>query len=599
FDLDPQDFPLLTGLGRNLTAAAADGLLDPVIGRDRQIDQLLDVLARRRSNNPVLIGPPGVGKTAVVEALAARFAAGGEGVQGLEGRLLIELSAGAMVSGTGVRGALSQKLRRLREEVARTQGRVILFIDEIHAVVGGGEGPDDLASELKGSLARGELPCVGATTEAEYRKHFERDPALVRRFSPVHVEEPSAAEAVQILRGVAERYETHHRVAFEADALEAAVEFSVRYLVEGCLPDKAIGVMDMAAARTRRRGGSVVDRAAIASVISEQARVSEERLLLGDGERLLRLEAHLAARVVGHRAPLSRISDALRKGAAGFRGRRPLGTFLLLGPTGVGKTETAKAIAEIFFPSGAMSRFDMSELSEAHSLARLLGAPPGYIGHEEGGMLTEAVRRRPYQLLLLDEIEKAHPEVLLALLPLLDEGRLTDGRGRTVDFTNTIIVMTSNLGAAAARQAPRIGFGARGDGPPPGLEAATVLAARRALPPELWNRIDEPLYFGPLAHEEIAAIAEGILGRIGAELERERGITLEIGADAISSLLAAGGYDPELGARPMRRIIGRLVESPLASMILAGALPPGTRVRLRASEGGVGLVAEPELDAAE
>ncbi len=576
FDLDPLAFPVLTSLARNLTALAHDGAFDPVIGRDREIDLLLDILGRRRSNNPLLVGPPGVGKTAIVEGLAQRLAAG---VRGLEGRVVLEVSAGGLVSGTGVRGALSDKLRRLREEVLQSKGRVVLFIDEIHAVVSGNEtggGPDDLAHELKAALARGELPCIGATTEAEYRRCFERDAALARRFSPIHVGEPSIDDAVRILDGILPRYEAHHGVAYSDDAGRAAVEFSVRFLPERHLPDKAIGVLDLAAARIRRRGGSVVDRAAVADVIAEQARVPVDRLLMRDGERLLMLEQLLGEKVVGHREVIATISDALRKGAAGFRGRRPLGTFLFLGPTGVGKTETAKAISDVFF-GAPMTRIDMSEMGESHTVARMLGAPPGYVGHGDGGQLTEAVRRRPYQLVLLDEIEKAHPEVLLSLLPLLDEGRMTDGKGRTVDFTNTIIVMTSNLGASVGARR-RLGFG---DEAPQSLAQRVIEAAQRSLPPELWNRIDEPLYFGPLARAEVAEIARRMLRSVASSLSAQSRIDLVVDDSAIDSLIAAGGYDPAFGARPMRRVVGRNVESPLAARILAGEIAPGDQVLLR------------------
>ncbi len=582
FDLDPIAFPVLSSLARNLTALAHDGAFDPVIGRDREIDLLLDILGRRRSNNPLLVGPPGVGKTAIVEGLAQRLAAG---VRGLEGRVVLEVSAGGLVSGTGVRGALSEKLRRLREEVLQSNGRVVLFIDEIHAVVSGNEsggGPDDLAHELKSALARGELPCIGATTEAEFARCFERDAALARRFSPIHVGEPSVDDAVRILDGVLPRYEAHHGVTYSDDAGRAAVEFSVRFLPERHLPDKAIGVLDLAAARVRRKGGEVVDRAAVADVVAEQARVPVDRLLMRDGERLLKLEKLLGERVVGHRELLATISDALRKGAAGFRGRRPLGTFLFLGPTGVGKTETAKAISDVFFGS-PMTRIDMSEMGESHTVARMLGAPPGYVGHGEGGQLTEAVRRRPYQLVLLDEIEKAHPEVLLSLLPLLDEGRMTDGKGRTVDFTNTILVMTSNLGAdVGARR--RVGFGNEAE---QRLADRVLEAARRALPPELWNRIDEPLYFGPLARSEVAEIARRMLRSVASSLATQSQIELQVEESAIDALIAAGGYDPAFGARPMRRVIGRCVESPLAARILAGEITPGGRVRLRGEDGAV------------
>ncbi|MCA9532739.1 MAG: ATP-dependent Clp protease ATP-binding subunit [Myxococcales bacterium] len=605
FELDEALCPTLAQLGRNLTALAASGGIDPVIGREVEVERLLDILARRRGNNPVLVGPAGVGKTSVVEALALRLVAGGDAVRGLEDRLLIELSAGALVSGTGVRGALSERLRVLKEEVARTEGRVILFIDEIHAVIGGGEGPDDLAHELKAALARGELPCVGATTEAEYRKYFERDPALTRRFSAVYVEEPSPELTIAILEGIAPRYEQHHAVAYDPDALRAAVELSVRYLPERRLPDKAIGILDLAAARVRRRGGSVVDDVAVASVVAEEARVPLDRLLLRDSDKLLALERHLSERVVGHTRPLARIADALRKGAAGFRGQRPLSTFLLLGPTGVGKTETAKAISDVFFPGTPMTRVDMSELSEAHAVAKLLGAPPGYLGHEEGGQLTEPVRRRPYQLVLLDEIEKAHPEVLLTMLPMLDEGRLTDARGRTVDFTNTIIVMTSNLGAntaSAPSAAPRIGFGgaSRDDEAERSVETRAVAAARAALPPELWNRIDEPLWFGALTEPDVREIARRMLVSLAERLMSERHQQLRWDDSAIASLMAAGGFDPSLGARPMKRVVGRLVESPLAEMMLRGDFLAGESVRLRGQGREIQLEREgSECDAAQ
>jgi ATP-dependent Clp protease ATP-binding subunit ClpC len=570
FDLEPERFPLLTSLGRNLTALAHDGHFDPLVGRDRELELLLDVLARRRSNNPILVGAPGVGKTAIVEGLAERLA---QGVRGLEGRVVIEISAGALVGGTGVRGALAEKVRKLRDEVAGSGGRVVLFIDEIHAIVSG-EGGDELAQELKASLARGELPCIGATTDVEYRKHFEKDAALARRFSPIHVEEPSPSDCEAILRGLLPRYETHHGVTYEGDAARAAIELGVRFLPELRLPDKAVGILDLAAARVRRRGGISVDRAAVASVVAEQARVPLERLLLRDGERLLRLESLLRERVIGQDEPLRRISDALRKGAAGFRGKRPLGTFLFLGPTGVGKTETAKAISDVFF-GAPMTRLDMSELGEPHAVARMLGAPPGYVGHDDGGQLTEAVRKRPYQLVLLDEIEKAHPDVLLALLPLLDEGRLTDGKGRTVDFKSTIVVMTSNLGVQqAARRSIGFGGDAKDDGAP------VLDAARRALPPELWNRIDEPIYFAPLDRAAVSEIAERLLDALADTMIRENGVTLTVEPSVVDAIVAAGGYDAAYGARPLRRVIARLVEAPLAREVLSGNLKRGDRARL-------------------
>jgi ATP-dependent Clp protease ATP-binding subunit ClpC len=584
FSLDARLYPTLAKLGRNLTELASLGRIDEVIGRDPEIERLLDVLARRRSNNPILVGPPGVGKTAIVEGLARRLARGGEGVRGLEGTILVELSAGALVSGTGVRGALSERMRRLQFEVKRASGKIVLFIDEVHALFTGGDSPDDLAHELKASLARGELPCIGATTDAEYRKYMERDAALARRFSPIHVAEPTPEDAIEILRGIAPRYEVHHGITYEASAVASAVELSVRYVPDETLPDKAIGLLDLAGARIRRRGGTMVDREAVAQVVAEKVRVPVERLLVSDADKLLELERHLAQDVVGHRQVMRRIADALRKGAAGFHGHRPLATFLFLGPTGVGKTETARALNELFFMGCPMTRIDMSELSEPHAVAKLIGAPPGYVGHDAGGQLTEAIRHRPYQLVLLDEIDKAHVDVLQSLLPLLEDGRLTDGKGRTVDCTHTIVVMTSNLGAQrSARSQGSIGFGAAEGSD----EGAALSAARRALPPELWNRIDETLPFGRLSRDEVGEIARRMVARVALQLRDRQGVSLSIDSTAIDSLVSLGGYDPELGARPMRRAIGRMIEAPLAEAILAGRFRRGDGVLARGDGNGI------------
>ncbi len=582
FALDEKAFPLLSTLGRNLTLAASRGEIDPVVGRDAEIEQVLDVLARRRGNNPILVGAPGVGKTAIAEGLALRL------VNEAEERVLIELSAGSLVSGTGVRGALSDKLARLRREVKHSNGRVLLFIDEIHALLGHGhEGPDDLANDLKAALARGELPCVGATTESEYRRVFERDAALARRFSRIEVKEPSRDATLAIVSGVALHYERFHDVSYSRDALEAAVDLSVRYLPELHLPDKAIGLLDRAGARARRRQTSEVDRTVVAAVVSEQAGVPLDRLLMRDRERLLALEEHLGERVIGQREVIARVADAVRKGALGMHGRRPLGVFLFLGPTGVGKTELAKALNDELFWSSNMTRLDMSEYSEAHAVARLFGAPPGYVGHDEGGQLTEAVRKRPYQLILLDEVEKAHPDVLLALLPLLDEGRLTDGRGRTVDFTNTIIVLTSNLGVAAVKRAKTVGFGSSHDEARGREGERTIEAVRAALPPELFNRLDEVLYFPRLGRADVRRIAEGMLRNLARTLQREQGVELEVDESALDALVDLGGFDAELGARPMRRTIGREVETPLSTRLLEGSLQAGDRVRLVGSDSGI------------
>ncbi|MFI5308352.1 MAG: AAA family ATPase [Polyangiales bacterium] len=579
FSLDPERFPLLASLGRDLCAEAARGRIDPVVGRDAEIEKVLDVLARRRANNPILVGPPGVGKTAVAQGVAVALATGA--APGLGGRVLIELSASALLAGTGVRGALSERVQGLVQEIAATEGRVIVFIDEIHGVVSADDGADSMAHGLKAALAEGAVPCIGATTDAEYRRIFERDAALARRFTRIDVDEPSVEAALAILRGLAPEYERHHGVRYEPAALEAAVELSVRFMSERNLPDKAIAVIDQAAARVRRRGEARVDLRAIAEVVSASCAVPLERLLQRDGETLLALEAELEHRVIGQPRATAAIADALRKGAAGFRGARPLGTFLFLGQTGVGKTEMAKAIAELMFPASEITRIDMSELSEPHAVARLIGSPPGYVGHEDGGQLTEAVRRRPYQLVLFDEVEKAHRDVLLALLPLLDEGRLTDSRGRRADFTNTVIVMTSNLGADAAEERNRVGFAASVEAETGKLRRRTLEAARRALPPELWNRIDEPLYFEPLAREAVARIASRMCLGVAELMRREHAIEVEIESSAIDALIAAGGFDPALGARPMRRTVGRLLEAALARRVLSGELRAGDAVVAR------------------
>jgi ATP-dependent Clp protease ATP-binding subunit ClpC len=578
FALDAERFPLLSSLGRNLCAAAAEGRVDPVLGREAEIEQVLDVLARRRANNPLLVGPPGVGKTAIVEGVAhALVRAHG---QGARRRILCELPASALVAGTSVRGALSERLGGIVKELSQAHGEVILFIDEAHGVVGADDGADSIAFGIKTALARGELPCIGATTESEYRRVFERDAALARRFTRIEVEEPSPAVALAILRGLALEYEKHHGVAYEPAALAAAVEMSVRFIHERQLPDKAISVIDQAAARVQRRGGSCVSVQSVAEVVSEHSGVPVERLLMRDAEALLALDARLGERVIGQPEAIAVIADALRKGAAGFRGERPLATFLFLGSTGVGKTEMAKAIAEQLFPASEITRLDMSELSEAHAVARLIGAPPGYVGYEEGGQLTEAVRARPYQLVLLDEVEKAHRDVWLALLPLLDEGRLSDSRGRTVSFRNTVIVMTSNLGAEALDERGRVGFGAE-SGQRASQSTRVLLAAKRALPPELWNRIDEPLFFAPLDRDAVARIARRMVNVVAAVLQREHGVAIEVEASAIETLIAAGGYDASLGARPMRRTVARLLEAKLARAILAGEFKRGELVVAR------------------
>jgi ATP-dependent Clp protease ATP-binding subunit ClpC len=581
FMLDPKRFPVLAALGKNLTLAAARGELDPVVCRDEEIERTLDVLAKRQGNNPCLVGPAGVGKTSVARGIALRIAAGKD-VVSLDDRIVIEIEPSALLAGTAARGSLAERIVQIKTELRGAPGRVVLFFDEIHTLFSA-DASDEGVTELKMALAKGEICCIGATTREEYKAAIESDAALARRFSVIEVEEPSPEEAFLAIEAVAPILSGHHHTRYAEQALLASVTWSVRYIPGRALPDKAIGILDLAGARARRRSVDEVSAEHVAEVVSELAGVPMERLLESDGERMLRLESLLASRIVGHGAALGRIAAVLRRNASGFRSRRPIGSFLLLGPTGVGKTETAKAIAEcLFYSPDAMTRLDLSEYSEPHAIARLVGAPPGYVGHEAGGQLTEAVRRRPYQVILLDEIEKAHRDVLEGFLQVFDEGRMTDGRGRTIDFTNTVILLTSNLGADGLRDKAntkgKIGFG--GSRPTDAEDAADhekilISAARAALPPELYNRLDEVLAFAPLGRVDVAEVARRMLAGLALDLEGARGVKLDVSEAAIEALLDEGGYDPELGARPMRRAIARLVEAPIAEMILRGEVRRG------------------------
>jgi len=592
FDLDPRTAPTLAGLGNNLTAAAARRELDPVVGRDAEIDRTLDVLAKRNANNPCLVGAPGVGKTAIAHGVAQRIATA-TGVSGLDDRIVVEIPIGELLAGTGVRGALSERLGAIRKEVLASDGRIVLFLDEVHALLGGDAG-EEAANELKTALARGELPCIAATTPSEFRRVIERDAALCRRFAVVEIDELDAKAARVVVDSACSVLETHHGVTFDTGARDGAVAWTLRYVPSRALPDKALSALDLAGARARRNGRKQVDREAIAQVVSEMADVPIARLLERDSDRFLELEKHLSTRVIGHTDAIARIARALRRGAAGLRGARPLFTTLLLGPTGVGKTETAKAIAEVLFHDAtAMTRIDLSEYSEPHAVARLLGAPPGYVGHEDGGQLTEAVRRRPYQVVLFDEMEKAHRDVLEALLQLLDEGRMTDGRGRTVDFTNTVVVLTSNLGSdiQAERPSRRLGFGGSTENETAAIatkrDEAIVAAARAAMPPELFNRFDEVIVFAPLTRNDAVAIAGLALSRLSEELRQSRGLSLQVETEAIELLLDQGGFDPSLGGRPIRREIARMVEAPLAELLLRGDASPGDVVWVTVEDGHV------------
>jgi ATP-dependent Clp protease ATP-binding subunit ClpC len=577
--LDPRSFPWLSQLGRNLTELAALGKLDPLVGREREVEEAIDVLGKRRTNNPLLVGEPGVGKTAIVEGIAQRLlAAGGASAE----RTLVEIDMAGLVAGTQLRGSFSEKLLGLKDEVRRAEGRIVVFIDEVHTIMGAGstgEGPQDAANELKAALARGEFPCIGATTHDEYRQHLSKDPALERRFTPVLVREPSVTDTVTILGGLAPRYERHHAVRYAAEALEAAATLSARHITDRFLPDKAVAVLDLAGSRARREGRREVGATDIARVVAKMAGLPEARLLATDRERILRLPEELATRVIGHGETIAKVARVLQRNFAGFASRRPMGSFLFLGPTGVGKTELARALADALHGSrDALVQLDMSECAEPTGVARLVGAAPGYVGYGEGGQLTDAVRRRPSCVVVLDEIEKAHRDVQMLLLQVLEEGRLTDGRGRQVDFSNTVVVLTTNLGGGEATRtsAPAMGFGAAERAAPPG--ARVLEAARGAIPPELWNRLDERLVFPALTRDDVARVAVLLLGESAARLHGERRIRYRAAPEVAAFLLEHGGWDPQLGARPMRGAVQRLVEAPLAARILAGEFVAGDEV---------------------
>lgn len=573
FALDPKRFKVLCELGYNWCERVARGELPEVVERPREVERILDVLAKKDANNPCLVGPSGVGKTSLIQALAERIV-DERSLTPLDDRILVEIRVSDLLAGTGVRGALAERIEGLRRELAAASGRIVLVFEDVHQLFAP-DSTEECGGILRRALAEGALPCIGISNADAYARFIESEPSLARCFSRLDVDEPDADLCETILLRAAERLASHHQVTFQADVLQKAVTWSSRYVTERALPDKAIALLDLAGAKARRRGGTVVDALQVATVVSERASVPVERLLETDGQRLLNLEQTLAQRVVGHEEALSKICRIVRRNAAGLGGNRPIGTFLLLGPTGVGKTESAKALAFALFGSeSAMTRLDLSEYSEAHAVARLIGAPPGYIGHEAGGQLTEAVKRRPYQVLLFDEVEKAHPEVLETFLPLLDEGRLTDGRGRTVDFTNTVILLTSNLGAreAANTGTRRLGFG--NDGASHNQEETVIEAAKRALAPEFYNRMDEVLVYKPLDRALVTEIARRLLQKLVDTVMQARNIELRIDPAVIDLLLSNGGFDSQMGARPMKRAIARLVEAPLAECLLSGDAPP-------------------------
>ncbi len=640
----------LNKFGRDLTDMAREGKLDPIIGRDEETARVIRILSRRTKNNPVLIGEPGVGKTAVAEGLAERIAAG-DVPETLKNKRLFSLDLGGMLAGTKYRGEFEERIKGAIDEV-KDAGNVILFIDEIHTIIGAGaaEGAIDAANILKPALSRGEIQVIGATTIDEYRKHIEKDAALERRFQPVMVGEPTEAEAVEILKGLRDRYEAHHGLKIPDEAIKAAVELSARYIGDRRLPDKAIDLIDEACSRVRMASATApdslkeleekLDRLAaekesavtsqdfelaaqlrdeekktreelereraewqgkssgergsvseedVAAVVSGWTGVPVTRLTEDEAERLLHMEDILHRRVIGQDEAVSAVSRAIRRGRVGLKDpKRPTGSFIFLGPTGVGKTELCRALAEALFgDENAMIRVDMSEYMEKHSVSKLIGSPPGYVGFDEGGQLTEKVRRTPYSVVLFDEIEKAHPDVFNILLQILEDGRLSDSQGRVVDFKNTIIVMTSNLGAHDLMERKRLGFGESDDAPTDEEIRATVMQRlREAFRPEFLNRIDEVIVFHRLDKETIREIARSMFDTVAKRILDASGVELTADDSALD-LIADEGFDPTYGARPLRRALSSKVEDAVAEKILDGSLKSGDKVTARAQDGGL------------
>jgi ATP-dependent Clp protease ATP-binding subunit ClpC len=639
--------------GRDLTEMAREGKLDPVIGREDEIKRVMQILSRRTKNNPVIVGEAGVGKTAIAEGLAQKIVAD-DVPDSLKGRKVVALDMGALVAGSKFRGEFEERLKAVMDEVRQAKGEVILFIDEMHTVVGAGaaEGSIDASNMLKPALAHGELQCVGATTLDEYRKFIEKDKALERRLQPVFLSEPSVEDTIEILKGLRPRYEAHHKVKITDEALEAAARLSQRYIADRHLPDKAIDLIDEAASKLRidtesappevksleqklkqltneeeatsqrqdfeksaeikaerlrleeeynkakakwlkeEKLDEVVDEEDIAQLISKWTGIPISQMLEGEAEKLLQMEERIHERLINQEEAVNAISEAIRRSRAGLKDpQRPIGSFIFLGPTGVGKTELAKTLARFLFDDeNAMVRLDMSEYQERHTVSRLIGAPPGYVGYDEGGQLTEAVRRRPYRVILLDEVEKAHPEVFNSLLQILDDGRLTDGHGRTVDFKNTVVIMTSNVGAELIRRQMSMGFAAKKEGKGQKLDYETmkerVLAEmKKTFRPEFINRIDEIIVFHQLNEEQLRQIVELLVKDLQERLA-DRKLSIEL-SDKAKTWLVKEGYDPVYGARPLRRAIERYVENPLSSKLLGGEFKEGDTVKVDLGDKGL------------
>jgi ATP-dependent Clp protease ATP-binding subunit ClpC len=630
--------------GHDLTELARQGKLDPVIGRENEIKRVVQILSRRTKNNPVIIGDAGVGKTAIAEGLAQKIAA--EDVpDSLKGKKVVALDMGALVAGSKFRGEFEERLKAVLDEVRQAAGEVIMFIDELHTVVGAGaaEGAIDASNMLKPALARGEIQCIGATTLDEYRKRIERDKALERRFSPVYLDEPSVEATIEMLRGIRPRYEAHHKIKIEDSALVAAAKLSQRYVSERFLPDKAIDLIDEAASKLRldmesapeevktldrkinylrdeeeaasqrqdypkaaelkaerlhleqeydqakmkwqkdKKIDSVVDEEDIAALVAQWTGIPVSRMLETETDKLVHMEERIHQRIVDQEEAVAAVSEAIKRGRAGLKDpKRPIGSFIFLGPTGVGKTELARALAEFLFDDEeTMVRLDMSEYMEKHTVSRLIGSPPGYVGYEEGGQLTEAVRRRPYRVILFDEVEKAHPDVFNILLQLLEDGRLTDGHGRTVDFKNTVVIMTSNLGTEEYQRGG-MGFSLKEEGDEQRLKTTIESALKHTFRPELLNRIDDVIIFHPLSEEQLRSIVDLLIREVEKRLA-ERKIKLELKEEA-KAWLAQKGYDPVYGARPLRRAIQRYVENPISTKILQGDFKEGDTIAISLEE---------------